>query len=102
MPKVLSRKPLQVSPFCSSIALCPAACGTPPEASQPQVTSSLFSFPSLDPLNSHCHQEWWCIPVIPALRRLRQEDCKFEVSLNYIDTISRKKKSYYLAWSFVS
>jgi hypothetical protein len=24
------------------------------------------------------------MPVIPALRRLRQEDCKFDVSLDYI------------------
>jgi hypothetical protein len=26
-------------------------------------------------------QTCWCTPVIPALRRLRQEDCKFEASL---------------------
>jgi hypothetical protein len=25
-------------------------------------------------------QVWWCRPIIPACRRLRQEDCKFEVS----------------------
>jgi hypothetical protein len=25
------------------------------------------------------------LPVIPALRRLRQEDCKFEASLGYIE-----------------
>jgi hypothetical protein len=28
---------------------------------------------------------WWYIPVIPALRRLRKEDYKFEASLGYID-----------------
>jgi hypothetical protein len=27
---------------------------------------------------------WWYKPVIPALGRLRQEDCKFEASLDYI------------------
>jgi hypothetical protein len=27
---------------------------------------------------------WWCTPVIPALRRLRQEDSEFEVSVGYI------------------
>jgi hypothetical protein len=26
----------------------------------------------------------WLMPVIPALGKLRQEDCKFEVSLVYI------------------
>jgi hypothetical protein len=27
---------------------------------------------------------WWNKSVIPALRKLMQEDCKFEVSLGYI------------------
>jgi hypothetical protein len=27
---------------------------------------------------------WWCTTVIPALRRLRQEDYTFEASLGYI------------------
>ncbi|XP_021110107.1 ras GTPase-activating protein 4B isoform X3 [Heterocephalus glaber] len=27
---------------------------------------------------------WWCLPVIPALGRLRQEDCQFKASLGYI------------------
>jgi hypothetical protein len=26
---------------------------------------------------------WWCMPVILALQRMRQEDCEFKVSLNY-------------------
>jgi hypothetical protein len=26
---------------------------------------------------------WWCIPVIPELRRVRQEDHEFETSLSY-------------------
>jgi hypothetical protein len=26
---------------------------------------------------------WWCTPVTPTLGRLRQEDLKFEVSLDY-------------------
>jgi hypothetical protein len=27
---------------------------------------------------------WWYTPVIPALRKAQQEDCKFEASLDYI------------------
>jgi hypothetical protein len=27
---------------------------------------------------------WWYTPVIPALRRLRQEDLEFEASLGYV------------------
>jgi hypothetical protein len=27
---------------------------------------------------------WWFIPVIPTLRRLRQKDLEFMVSLGYI------------------
>jgi hypothetical protein len=42
----------------------------------------------------HRSQEWWYTPVIPALalRRLRQEDYKFEVSLGYIATSYHQKK----------
>ena len=30
-------------------------------------------------------QVWWLTPLIPALKRLRQEDCyEFEASLGYI------------------
>jgi hypothetical protein len=35
---------------------------------------------------------WWYTPVIPELRRLRQEDHKFKVSLGYIERLSQKKK----------
>jgi hypothetical protein len=28
-------------------------------------------------------QAWWCRPVIPALKTLRQEDLKFQASLDY-------------------
>jgi hypothetical protein len=28
-------------------------------------------------------QGWWHISVIPALRRLRQEDCMFKANLGY-------------------
>jgi hypothetical protein len=31
---------------------------------------------------------WWCIPVIPAFMRLRQEDGEFEVG--HMKTISKK------------
>jgi hypothetical protein len=27
---------------------------------------------------------WWCTPVIPALRRLRQEDWEFQTSLDKV------------------
>jgi hypothetical protein len=27
---------------------------------------------------------WWYMPVMPARRRLRQEDCEFKISLGYI------------------
>jgi hypothetical protein len=37
---------------------------------------------------------WWCILVIPALRRLRQEDCEFEDSLGYNrDPVSNNNKN---------
>jgi hypothetical protein len=29
---------------------------------------------------------WWYMPVIPELRRLKQEDCEFEVTLRYTAT----------------
>jgi hypothetical protein len=35
---------------------------------------------------------WWYIPIIPALRRLRQEDLKVETSLGYIVRPCLKKK----------
>jgi hypothetical protein len=30
---------------------------------------------------------WWCTPMILVLGRLRQEDCKFEISLGYIERL---------------
>jgi hypothetical protein len=30
-------------------------------------------------------QMWWYTPVIPALRRMRQEDYQLKASLGYID-----------------
>jgi hypothetical protein len=45
------------------------------------------------PITNSIHSwAWWYIPVIPAPRRLRQEDCKFKVSLGYIVRPSLKKK----------
>jgi hypothetical protein len=34
----------------------------------------------------------WCRPIIPVLRRLRQEDLKFEAILDYIMRHCVKKK----------
>jgi hypothetical protein len=36
---------------------------------------------------------WWYTPAFPALRRLKQEDCKFKVSLGYIVRLSQKTKT---------
>jgi hypothetical protein len=36
---------------------------------------------------------WWPNPVISALRRLRQEDSKFKVSLSYTEQEHLKKKN---------
>jgi hypothetical protein len=44
---------------------------------------------------------WWDTPVIPVLKRLRQQDCEFEFSLHYIATsrpaarpcLKKKKKN---------
>jgi hypothetical protein len=35
---------------------------------------------------------WWCILVIPALEKLKQKDYVFEVSLDYMARLSKKKK----------
>jgi hypothetical protein len=35
---------------------------------------------------------WWCIPVIPALVRQRQEDPEFKASLDYIQMDNTTKK----------
>jgi hypothetical protein len=35
----------------------------------------------------------WFIPIIPALRRLRQEDCKYKIAgLDYVEKPYLKKK----------
>jgi hypothetical protein len=40
-------------------------------------------------------QVWWYIPIILALRRLRQEECKFQTSLGYVcsEILSQKLKA---------
>lgn len=34
---------------------------------------------------------WWCIPVIPDLRKLRQGDYKLGDTLRYMERLSLKK-----------
>jgi hypothetical protein len=39
---------------------------------------------------------WWNTPVIPVLRKLRQEDCEFQASLGYIvKTLLKNENSIY-------
>jgi hypothetical protein len=42
--------------------------------------------------NNKISQVWWCTPVIPALRRLRQEDGEFQASLDHRVRPGFKKK----------
>jgi hypothetical protein len=37
-----------------------------------------------------CHV-WWCTPVIPALRRLKQENIEFEDILGYTKTFVKRQ-----------
>jgi hypothetical protein len=37
-------------------------------------------------------QEWWNMSVKPALKSLRQKDCKFKASLSYIVRLCLKRK----------
>jgi hypothetical protein len=37
-------------------------------------------------------QAWGCIPIIPELRRLSQEDFKFKANVGYIARLSQKPK----------
>jgi hypothetical protein len=73
------------------IGLSPAVI---PPAGPPalQQGKGLFRFLFLS-LNFQS-QAWWHMPVIPALGRLRQEDCEFEVYLNYIVKPYLKKLSF--------
>jgi hypothetical protein len=36
---------------------------------------------------------WWHSPVVPGLGRLRQENCKFKASLDYIAYLKKKTKT---------
>jgi hypothetical protein len=45
-------------------------------------------------------QAWWCMSVILALQKLRQEDCEFEASLSYIvrSCLQKKKKEGFFSY----
>jgi hypothetical protein len=35
----------------------------------------------------HLNQAWWFVPGIPGLERLRWENCKFEFSVGFIESL---------------
>jgi hypothetical protein len=39
---------------------------------------------------------WWCTPVIPALKKLSQEDGELEVSLGYMVRYYLKNRQTYM------
>jgi hypothetical protein len=51
--------------------------------------AALFS----PPQKRYDSQTWWYMPIIPAFRRLREEDCKFKASLDYIGRHGSKTKA---------
>jgi hypothetical protein len=53
-------------------------CLSPPKAHDTKCIQSLSNG-----LSTVTSQERWCTPIIPALKRLRQEDLEFEASLGY-------------------
>jgi hypothetical protein len=48
-------------------------------------------------INKSC-QVWWCTPVIPAFRRLRQEDGESQASLGYTVRPNLKSKPVNKSW----
>jgi hypothetical protein len=46
---------------------------------------------------AHCWA-WWCTPVIPVLRELRQEDLELGASLGYIERPVSKNKKFRNNW----
>jgi hypothetical protein len=49
-----------------------------------QQRLSIYSDGKCNLLQEIASQAWWLMPVIPALRRLRQEDQEFEIRVGYI------------------
>jgi hypothetical protein len=35
---------------------------------------------------------WWCMPTVPALRRLSKEDCELQASLDFTGRCGLKKQ----------
>jgi hypothetical protein len=53
-----------------------------------------YNCPKLQTKISQLSQVWWCTAAIPALRRLRQENCLFKSSLLYLVRLWLKNKLF--------
>jgi hypothetical protein len=54
------------------------------------LTNTFLDLESFFKSGKSC-QAWWCMPITPALRRLKQVEQKFQASLEYIMRPYRKQ-----------